>query len=64
MDLHTIQVDEYLYINNIDLPDRITFEDSIFCADQIIETVGIQFDKINGNILTGSYLLLDSVANF
>lgn len=61
---HTIQINEYLYINNIDLPDRITFEDSIFCADQIIETEEIQFDKINGNILPESYLLLDSVAYF
>ncbi len=64
LDQHTIQVHEYLYINNIDLPSRITFKDSIFCADQIIETEEIQFDKINGNILSESYLLLDSVAYF
>lgn len=64
MDLHTIQVDEYLYINNIDLPDRITFEDSIFCADQYIQTKEILFDSINGYLLPESCKLLDSIAFF
>lgn len=64
LDGHTIQLNEYIFINNIDLPDRITFEDSVFCADQIIETKEIQFDKFNGHLLPESFNLLDSIAYF
>ncbi|HRI32408.1 MAG TPA: hypothetical protein PLD02_01560 [Saprospiraceae bacterium] len=64
LDQHTIQVHEYLYINNIDLPDRITFEDSIFCADQYIQTKEILFDSVSGYILPESFKLLDSMALF
>lgn len=64
LDQHTIQIDKYLYIHNIDLPDRITFEDSIFRADQYIQTKEILFDSVSGYILPESFKLLDSMAFF
>ncbi|MBK8243904.1 MAG: hypothetical protein IPK88_10795 [Saprospiraceae bacterium] len=64
LDRHNMQVDEYIFINNFDLPDIFNFGDSLFCTDQYNATKEILFDSINDNIMERSFPILDSLLLF
>lgn len=64
LDRHTLDFGDDIYLNDVELPNDLNLNDSVFRIGQSYYTDQILFDSLNEVILPQSYPFLDTMVNF